>query len=180
MGAPYKEQTLRTTSLKNKLTIDPMQPRLIRYLYGAKTTLRVVACKHGHPPRRTVLNGLTNLLSRYILTGNSDPELDLLKEPVSGEETASASNHALRTAPVFTGDAFDEMTHAVFPQRGLYGRILSQHTISTSRPDDVVSPKLHLNTNTPFSALICGVQVCSRLASVLYQTSNVVLRIGFR
>lgn len=94
--------------------------------------------------------------------GYYDPELDLLSdEPGPGEGTASASDHALRTAPIFTGDAFEELTHHVFPQRALYGKVVSQHTTSSSQPDEQFSPKLYINTNSPFSALVCGVQVAS-------------------
>ena len=92
--------------------------------------------------------------------GYFDPELDLLsEEPAPGEHTASASSHALRTAPIFTGDVLDELSHRIFPQRALYGRVIAQHTSSSSQSDEIVSPKLYINTNTPFSALVCGVQV---------------------
>ncbi|KAF7791008.1 hypothetical protein EIP86_001967 [Pleurotus ostreatoroseus] len=91
--------------------------------------------------------------------GYFDPELDLLSdEPAPGEQTATASSHALRTAPILTGDVLDDLSHCIFPQRALYGRVIAQHTSSNSEPDEIVSPKLYINTNTPFSALVCGVQ----------------------
>lgn len=90
-----------------------------------------------------------------------DPELALLpEESIPGDKVASsANNHALRTAPIITGDALAETTGHIFPQRALYGRVIAQHTKSGAQPDEVISPKLYVNTNTPFSALVCGVQV---------------------
>lgn len=102
--------------------------------------------------------------------GYFDPELDLLsEEPVPGGGAASANGHSMRTAPIFTGDVLDEMTHHVFPQRALYGRVTSQHTVSGSQSDKLVSPKLYINSNAPFSALVCGVQVSPCFRSPGYQ-----------
>lgn len=85
-----------------------------------------------------------------------DPELDLLGDDAQQNESAGSA-HAFRTAPVFTGDAFGLVGSQVLPQRALYGRVLAQRAPGFSAPP--VSPKLYINTNAPFSALVCGVQV---------------------
>lgn len=93
-----------------------------------------------------------------------DPELDLLGDDlVPGDEADAAANHALRTAPLITGDAYEELGHKIFPQRALYGRIVSQH--SSRLPEHPRSAKVYINTNAPFSALVCGVQVSFILSS---------------
>ena len=89
-----------------------------------------------------------------------DPELDLLGEDPSLSEEGSAADHARRTAPVFTGEALEILGPSVMPQRALYGRLISQH--SPSLPERAVVPKVYINTNAPFSAVICGVQVKPR------------------
>ncbi|THG98001.1 hypothetical protein EW026_g4117 [Hermanssonia centrifuga] len=84
-----------------------------------------------------------------------DPELDLLGNDFEGDDEGG-TQHALRTAPVFTGDAFDLLGPGIMPQRALYGRVISQH--APHFPTKPLSPKIYINTNAPFSALVCGVQ----------------------
>ena len=85
-----------------------------------------------------------------------DPELLLLgTDPL--ETIPTDSTHAARTAPIVTADAFHILGPSVFPQRALYGRIVAQH--ATGFATQPTSPKLYINTNAPFSALVCGVQV---------------------
>ncbi|EKM56166.1 uncharacterized protein PHACADRAFT_145298 [Phanerochaete carnosa HHB-10118-sp] len=67
-----------------------------------------------------------------------------------------ATGHAFRTAPVFTGDALDALGPAVLPQRAVYGRVVSQR--ADGFPSSPVSPVLYINTNAPFSGLVCGLQ----------------------
>ncbi|THG98002.1 hypothetical protein EW026_g4118 [Hermanssonia centrifuga] len=83
-----------------------------------------------------------------------DPELELLFN--DAEEDDGGAQHAMRTAPVFTGDAFISLGPDIMPQRALYGRIVSQHV--PGFPTIPSSPKFYINTNAPFSALVCGVQ----------------------
>ncbi len=89
-----------------------------------------------------------------------DPELDLLGNDFEGDDEGG-TQHALRTAPVFTGDAFDLLGPGIMPQRALYGRVISQH--APHFPTKPLSPKIYINTNAPFSALVCGVQVSVRM-----------------
>ncbi|GJE88163.1 hypothetical protein PsYK624_042460 [Phanerochaete sordida] len=84
-----------------------------------------------------------------------DPELDLLGEETSPEDSPG-SLHAFKTAPIFTGDAFAALGPSVLPQRALYGRVIAQQAVNF--PVRPTSSKLYINTNAPFSALVCGVQ----------------------
>lgn len=87
-----------------------------------------------------------------------EPELDLLgDDPSISEEGSAAMNHARRTAPVLTGDALSILGSNLIPQRALYGRIISQH--SQGIPERATIPQIYINTNAPFSAVVCGVQV---------------------
>ncbi len=87
-----------------------------------------------------------------------DPEQELLGADGSLEnDSDSAANHSLRTAPVFTGDAFNVLGPNILPQRALYGHLISQHV--PNFPGQGKSRKVYINTNSPFSALVCGVQV---------------------
>ena len=44
----------------------------------------------------------------------------------------------------------------------MYGRLFEQN--GTTQGGEIGSPKMYINTNTPFSALVCGVQVSMTLA----------------
>jgi hypothetical protein len=85
----------------------------------------------------------------------AEDELLALDE-VTGNN-AQAADHSIRTAPIFTRDALDVVGEGVLPQRALYARVLGQH--SPGFPTNLMDPKLYINTNAPFSALVCGVQV---------------------
>lgn len=85
-----------------------------------------------------------------------NPELELLTDDSS--ETADAAElHALRTAPIITGDALQDIGLDVIPQRAVYGQLLEQH--ADGFPLLPEAAQLYINTNAPFSALVCGVQV---------------------
>jgi hypothetical protein len=90
----------------------------------------------------------------------NDPEFLLLGRSPAGNENGidpSASAHTIRTAPVLTGDAAKALSPDVMPQRAVYGRVFSQHVPGFARTSAL--PKLYINSNAPFSALVCGVQV---------------------
>jgi hypothetical protein len=87
-------------------------------------------------------------------------ETDLLGPEASPDDASSQTNthdHAVVTAPVLTGDALDILGMAMFPQRALYGRVISQH--GSLVPVRAENSRVFINTNSPFSALVCGVQV---------------------
>ena len=85
-----------------------------------------------------------------MFADKSDQELFLLRHHGDKFDVTGEASHVLKTAPIITGDAFELMGSANFPQRTLYGSILE-----TSTGARVKSPKLHINTNAPFSG--CGV-----------------------
>lgn len=87
----------------------------------------------------------------------ADVESELLGFDVGYPGTGTVAAHSLKTAPVFTGDALAVAGTSVFPQRALYGQVLSQHSSNLLRTPE--SSKIYINSNSPFSALICGVQV---------------------
>lgn len=93
-----------------------------------------------------------------------DPEYSLLQNfPSAPFAEEAGADHSLRTAPILTGDAFAVAGERVFPQRALLGRIIAQEV--EGLPKAVVSPKLYINSNAPFSAVVCGVQAsCGSVA----------------
>lgn len=92
---------------------------------------------------------------------STDPELKLLSQTrhdsASRSLAKNATNHSHRTAPILTGDAAHILGHSLVPQRALYGRILSQYIDGVEQVQTV--PKLYVNSNAPFSAVVCGLQV---------------------
>ena len=85
------------------------------------------------------------------------PEYALLGGDIPEDE---AVDHAFSTAPIFTGDALDALASDVLPQRAVYGSVLGQRV--DGFPHTPSSPILYINTNTPFSGLVCGLQVRAR------------------
>ena len=86
-----------------------------------------------------------------------DPELRLLQVFGSVPSTETTTNHTFKTAPVITGDAFEALGAQCIPQKAVYGALYSQHGVGAAAL--IRSPKVYINMNTPFSALVCGVQV---------------------
>jgi len=96
-----------------------------------------------------------------------DPELELLGDDVPLDDFLfSSADHTFKTAPVVTEDAYNVLGHDVIPQRAVYGRIVSQRVHGC--PERVGSQKLYINTNAPFSALVCGVQVSRHFPSLAF------------
>ncbi|EIN14675.1 hypothetical protein PUNSTDRAFT_140908 [Punctularia strigosozonata HHB-11173 SS5] len=65
-------------------------------------------------------------------------------------------DHATITAPVFTGEALALAGESTFPQHALYGRVLAQE--ATGFAPTIQFSEVLVNSNAPFSALVCGVQ----------------------
>jgi hypothetical protein len=87
-------------------------------------------------------------------------EADLLGPDVSHDEDALQVNkhdHAVVTASIFSGDVLGVVDVHSFPQRALYDRLISQH--GNGLPTRANDSRVFINTNAPFSALVCGVQV---------------------
>jgi hypothetical protein len=77
----------------------------------------------------------------------------------SNVEGGAGTDHAVRTASIFTRDALDALGDEVFPQRALYASVLEQHASGFPISIPRSKAKAYINTNAPFSGLICGVQV---------------------
>lgn len=96
-----------------------------------------------------------------VLKVEYDPEAELLSrhaDSAGGRDLSS--NHSTRTAPIFTSEALDILGQTVIPQRAVYGSVISSHCQSHSVPTSFERPsKLYVNTNAPFSAVVCGLQV---------------------
>ena len=82
----------------------------------------------------------------YALLGGETPTVE-----------ATGSTFRTWTAPVFTGDALEALGSDILPQRAIYGRVLDQKVNGFPRIPS--SPILYINTNAPFSGLVCGLQV---------------------
>jgi len=94
-------------------------------------------------------------MSNENLPLSNDPELQLLGEEFTtlGEDGFLAKRE-VQNAPIFTGDAFEIAGSEAFPQRAIYGRLLGSSDGGLGH-----SPKVYVNTNIPFSGVVCGVQV---------------------
>ncbi|OBZ76112.1 hypothetical protein A0H81_03802 [Grifola frondosa] len=75
-------------------------------------------------------------------------------------DARDSTDHELRTAPILTRDAYLAAGgHRSFPQRGVLGSILAVYDKSGSNTGNVPDgSRIYVNTNAPFSALVCGVQ----------------------
>lgn len=87
----------------------------------------------------------------------NDPEMSLLQADGSLSPDQNATDHSFRTAPILSGDAAEILGPDVVPQRAVYGRILSQ--LIDGEEQLAIIPKLYINSNAPFSAVVCGLQV---------------------
>ncbi|THH33650.1 hypothetical protein EUX98_g521 [Antrodiella citrinella] len=99
-------------------------------------------------------------------------ELQLLNHSVV--ESRDRSDHELRTAPLLTRGAY---LAAGFPginsQYGVLGSALAVYDqAERDVPDD---PRLYLNTNAPFSALVCGVQGSGKSHTVSVLLENMMI-----
>ncbi|OCH86212.1 hypothetical protein OBBRIDRAFT_738413 [Obba rivulosa] len=84
-------------------------------------------------------------------------EYELLEHLALDER--DAKDHELRTAPVLTRDAYDLAgAQSSFPQRGVLGSVLKIYDKSHESADQPEDSRLYVNTNAPFSAIVCGVQ----------------------
>jgi hypothetical protein len=85
-----------------------------------------------------------------------DPENELLGH-ISAHRADNATSHIDR--PLFTREALDIIGEQVLPQRALYGAVLAQRAPGLSEDVWPSVAKVYINSNAPFSGVICGVQV---------------------
>lgn len=86
----------------------------------------------------------------------NDPEMKLFGVEGSFAPHRNATEYSFRTTPVLSGDAAEILREDRMPQRAVFGRILSQRIDGEDQP--VAIPKLYINTNAPFCAVVCGLQ----------------------
>lgn len=87
----------------------------------------------------------------------NDPEMSLLQAEGSLSPDQNAADHSFQTAPILSGDAAEILGPDIVPQLAVYGRILSQ--LIDGEEQLAIVPKLYINSNAPFSAVVCGLQV---------------------
>ncbi|KAH0840083.1 hypothetical protein J3R83DRAFT_1051 [Lanmaoa asiatica] len=89
-------------------------------------------------------------------SGSVYEELALLHDSANDPQGRS-KDHELRTAPIVTRDAYVAAGyHDAITQYGVLGRAL--HIFNKSQAYSPTDPRLYINTNAPFSAVVCGVQ----------------------
>ncbi|KZT12867.1 uncharacterized protein LAESUDRAFT_766894 [Laetiporus sulphureus 93-53] len=113
-------------------------------------------------------------------------------------DAPDSRDHELKTAPIFTRDAYvATKAQQVFSQRGLLGSVMEIYDKNgANHADTCHDNRLYLNTNAPFSALVCGVQgsgkshtvsivledmlipKCSRIGALNKALSGLVLHFG--
>ncbi|KAG8885147.1 hypothetical protein FRB97_001965 [Tulasnella sp. 331] len=105
------------------------------------------------PTNPKVISPTTPALPTSSASNPEDNELVLLDGDAPHELA-----HEVVTAPLVTRDAylFGEGLRSSIPQYGILGSIVSIHSQSTV--DSHEDPRIYLNTNAPFSAVVCGVQ----------------------
>ncbi|KAI0265152.1 hypothetical protein BC834DRAFT_1033285 [Gloeopeniophorella convolvens] len=136
--------------------------------------------------------------SAALIHGVITDEGELTSSPVDTNVEEIAGSHDLKTAPLLTRKAYlrDHMNQ-VINQYGVFGTIIDPRQLRApvdSWDDD--SARLYLNTNTPFSALVCGVQGsgkshtvsvllenmfvagCTALGQLVKPLSGLVLHVG--
>ncbi|KII95332.1 hypothetical protein PLICRDRAFT_169996 [Plicaturopsis crispa FD-325 SS-3] len=83
-------------------------------------------------------------------------ELRLLDDD-SSDQIGDSRDHEMRTAPLMTRDAFIAAGYpGTATQYGVMGKVLSVY--SGQEREETRDPRLYVNTNAPFSAIVCGVQ----------------------
>lgn len=109
-------------------------------------------------PRELNGHSVTNPSTRS--GASRDPaheELELLHDSIS-DTRGRSKDHELNTAPIITRDAYVAAAYReCATQYGVLGSILSIHN-KNNLPYKPVNPQLYVNTNAPFSAVVCGVQ----------------------
>jgi hypothetical protein len=95
-----------------------------------------------------------------------DPEDQLIGQPVATDDNEKRiKDHNTITAPIITQDVFRMLGECVYPQKALYGQVLSQNLYGATEPEQPQFSKVYVNSNTPFSAVICGVQASGSIIS---------------
>jgi hypothetical protein len=117
--------------------------------------------------------------------GDNVDEFELLgDDPACNKSVAQAhlqqleARRSFGTTPLLTGDVFNTLPEDTFPQVALYGRVLLQ--CGSGLPNRPVDGRLFVNTNAPFSAVVCGVQVRSSVLTFSNLDTVLTYRTGIR
>ncbi|KAK7470795.1 hypothetical protein VKT23_002213 [Stygiomarasmius scandens] len=104
-------------------------------------------------------------------TQESAQEWDLLDVPSSFD--VDFEKHDYTDAPLMTREAYMRSSQTHRSQYGLMGKVISCHSKhSVEHFDD---PRLYLNTNAPFSAVVCGVQGSGKSHTVSLMLENMLI-----
>lgn len=124
---------------------------------------------NGSRPAHPVTNGFASQQS----PDTAYDELLLLSDGPSSTKGRS-KEHELRTAPIITRDAYVAAGyHDQATQYGVLGRTMNIFNGSVSYSP--IDPRLYVNTNAPFSAVICGVQGSGKSHTVSVLLENMFI-----
>ncbi|KAG1817521.1 uncharacterized protein BJ212DRAFT_1349680 [Suillus subaureus] len=85
-----------------------------------------------------------------------------------------SKDHELQTAPLITREAYITARYKKHStQYGVMGQVLSIHSKSSAYVP--VDPRLYVNTNTPFTAVVCGVQGSGKSHTVSVLLENMLI-----
>ncbi|EEB93938.1 hypothetical protein MPER_07338, partial [Moniliophthora perniciosa FA553] len=131
----------------------------------------LVACITRKPPVN-YLPVLTFIEETQCL---STEEWALLHEDTSdvAGTTAITEIHDIKDAPLITQEAYEGLCQTHATQYGVFGKVIACRAkkITTVFRD----PRLYLNTNAPFSAVVCGVQGSGKSHSVSVILENMFI-----
>ncbi|KAF4619953.1 hypothetical protein D9613_005364 [Agrocybe pediades] len=121
-------------------------------------------------------NGYSTSLSE---TQDQSEEWQLLEDSGDSEvepidQDVAISRHDLATAPLITREAYAETARSGrASQYGVLGKVLSIQ--SKDRSEKIDDQRLYLNTNAPFSAIVCGVQGSGKSHTVSTMLENMLI-----
>ncbi|TFK99077.1 P-loop containing nucleoside triphosphate hydrolase protein [Pterulicium gracile] len=93
-----------------------------------------------------------------LQSARTDPEVTLLRKNDT-LQTSAANSHSNATAPVITRAAWLALSAEDQPQQyGVLGSLAFNSIKSESLNTDTVGQRVYINTNTPSSIVVCGVQ----------------------
>ncbi|KAJ3123097.1 tetrahydrofolate synthase [Nowakowskiella sp. JEL0407] len=113
---------------------------------------------------------------------NDELELIALGNDMDNSHGSGSLFHELKTCPIYTRDALDSLKEdepliyeELSKQYGVFGGVLGQFSnvkAMSKKPED---PRIYLNTNTPFSAVICGLQGSGKSHSVAVMLESMLI-----
>ncbi|KAF9263534.1 hypothetical protein L218DRAFT_927205 [Marasmius fiardii PR-910] len=124
-------------------------------------------------PPKTSMSNVSDETDIEVIT--EDDEWDLLKDSVDSNASASqlGEAHDYRDAPLLTQEAHSRLPKNYATQYGVLGKILACRL----REDRFAfnDPRLYMNANAPFSAVVCGVQGSGKSHSVSVMLENMLI-----